>query len=348
MLRIADEASVGNLHASQMKVGQAQADLILAAENQSVDHVLGRAAVGGLADPNNTDTWARLSHYDQRSSTATAAVAQNQNGQVLINAPTGQSAAVAVAGEPKLTVFGTDIQVRSDLSIFPPPAGGFDVPLANITLDRDTGTVTATNVTANTSATLPANTTIGPNVTGNEIAFLDGVTSAIQTQLDGKADVVARYFLELEVTANVGTVYQFGNNANPTLPLQLKDPTSANSNDLVTNYWRPSSNGLYHFNVRVMFKATINDRLLSSNFGIEKRTIGTSNWTNIAQLDWKNYVSGGNETVDTVSTMTPQMTHFINVESLSEEYRIRVTASAYNANVWVLVANSIVQILKIG
>jgi len=49
------------------------------------------------------------------------------------------------------------------------------------------GTVNATTISANTSATLPTNTTIG-NVNATEIGFLDGTTSAIQSQLTSKAN----------------------------------------------------------------------------------------------------------------------------------------------------------------
>jgi hypothetical protein len=47
------------------------------------------------------------------------------------------------------------------------------------------GAITAASLSLTTSATLPAATTIG-SVSATELGYVDGVTSAIQTQLDGK------------------------------------------------------------------------------------------------------------------------------------------------------------------
>jgi len=182
VLRISDDASVGTLLADQLLTNNA----LKVAENQSVDNVLGHAAVGGVTDANNTDTWARLAHFDQREFT-NCAIAQNQNGLVLVNAPADQSVTISIAEDPRLRVLDTEVALYRTLNVFPPGTG---IVLPNITLDRDTGNVTCTGgvtcaqVTATTSATLPADTTIGPNVTGTEIEMLNGVTSAIQTQLD--------------------------------------------------------------------------------------------------------------------------------------------------------------------
>lgn len=61
-------------------------------------------------------------------------------------------------------------------------AGNLIASLASPTF---TGTVTIPNLTVNTSVSLPAATSIG-TVSQTEISYLDGVTSAIQTQLNAK------------------------------------------------------------------------------------------------------------------------------------------------------------------
>lgn len=57
-----------------------------------------------------------------------------------------------------------------------------------------------------TSALLPADTTIGP-VSAAEISYLDGVTSALQTQLDAKAPIASPTFTGVPAapTAATGT-----------------------------------------------------------------------------------------------------------------------------------------------
>lgn len=61
-------------------------------------------------------------------------------------------------------------------------AGNLIASLASPTF---TGTVTIPNLMVNTAVSLPAATSIG-SVSQTEISYLDGVTSAIQTQLNGK------------------------------------------------------------------------------------------------------------------------------------------------------------------
>lgn len=63
---------------------------------------------------------------------------------------------------------------------------------------------TFTYLAATTSASLPANTTIGA-VSPTELGYLDGVTSAIQTQLDAKAPLASPTFTGT-VTLPTGTV----------------------------------------------------------------------------------------------------------------------------------------------
>lgn len=72
--------------------------------------------------------------------------------------------------------------------------------LSNKTLTSPTatGTTTVSALTATGTVTLPSTTSIG-NVSSTEIGYLDGVTSAIQTQFDAKAPKATPVF--------TGTVY---------------------------------------------------------------------------------------------------------------------------------------------
>ena len=63
--------------------------------------------------------------------------------------------------------------------------------LSSTTANITTGNIT--NLTASTSAALPANTTIGV-VSPTELSYLDGVTSALQTQLNAKANLASPTF----------------------------------------------------------------------------------------------------------------------------------------------------------
>jgi hypothetical protein len=64
-------------------------------------------------------------------------------------------------------------------------------------LNGNTGVITGIATTANTTFTgtivLPATTSVG-NVTSTEIGYVDGVTSALQTQLDAKAPLASPTF----------------------------------------------------------------------------------------------------------------------------------------------------------
>lgn len=63
--------------------------------------------------------------------------------------------------------------------------------LSSTTANITTGNIT--NLTASTSAALPADTTIGV-VSPTELSYLDGVTSALQTQLNAKANLASPTF----------------------------------------------------------------------------------------------------------------------------------------------------------
>lgn len=88
----------------------------------------------------------------------------------------------------------TDFQMRITAATVVMPDG--DQTLSNKTIQSSTidstsvgattpASVAATTLSAATSATLPANTSIG-TITSTELGYVDGVTSAIQTQLDAK------------------------------------------------------------------------------------------------------------------------------------------------------------------
>jgi len=67
--------------------------------------------------------------------------------------------------------------------------------LSNKTLSSPTatGTTTVSALTASGTVTLPSTTSVG-NVTSTELGYLDGVTSAIQTQLNAKAPLASPTF----------------------------------------------------------------------------------------------------------------------------------------------------------
>lgn len=88
----------------------------------------------------------------------------------------------------------TDFQMRITAATVVMPDG--DQTLSNKTIQSSTidstsvgattpASVAATTLSAATSATLPANTSIG-TITSTELGYVDGVTSAIQTQLNAK------------------------------------------------------------------------------------------------------------------------------------------------------------------
>jgi len=78
-------------------------------------------------------------------------------------------------------------------------SGDGSLNLSDVTLDN----VTASGLSASGTVSLPSTTSIG-NVSDTEIAFVDGVTSALQTQLNAKANLSAgyQYVRTLYITSN--------------------------------------------------------------------------------------------------------------------------------------------------
>jgi len=94
-------------------------------------------------------------------------------------------------------------------------SGDGSLNLSDVTLDN----VTASGLSASGTVSLPPTTSIG-NVSDTEIAFVDGVTSALQTQLNAKADKAAgyQYVTTLYITAN--------NTFEKAFALKLANPSS--------------------------------------------------------------------------------------------------------------------------
>jgi len=94
-------------------------------------------------------------------------------------------------------------------------SGDGSLNLSDVTLDN----VTASGLSASGTVSLPPTTSIG-NVSDTEIAFVDGVTSALQTQLNAKADKAAgyQYVTTLYITSNATFEKGFA--------LKLADPSS--------------------------------------------------------------------------------------------------------------------------
>ncbi len=88
---------------------------------------------------------------------------------------THMAATTAVHGVTGSLVGTTDTQTLTNKTLTSPTISG-------------SGSVTAGSLSVSSSATLPAGTSIG-SVSSTELGYLDGVTSAIQTQLDAKASL---------------------------------------------------------------------------------------------------------------------------------------------------------------
>jgi hypothetical protein len=71
-------------------------------------------------------------------------------------------------------------------------SGDGSLNLSDVTLDN----VTASGLSASGTVSLPPTTSIG-NVSDTEIAFVDGVTSSVQTQLNGKLPIAGGKILQI-------------------------------------------------------------------------------------------------------------------------------------------------------
>jgi hypothetical protein len=110
----------------------------------------------------------------------------------------GTAAGVASVGETELTSDAVTTAKIANSAITTAKIANSSVTVAKI----------ESNPTFTGTVTLPANTSIG-NVSSTEISYVDGVTSAIQTQIDTKSPLTSPTFtgtVVLPATTSIGTV----------------------------------------------------------------------------------------------------------------------------------------------
>ena len=120
---------------------------------------------------------------------------------------THMAATSAVHGVAGTLVGTTDTQTLTNKTLTSPTISG-------------SGSVTAASLSISSSAALPANTSIG-SVSSTEIGYLDGVTEAVQTQLDALDSTV------LALDSEVSTAQSTADRAAPTGVVQAYLGTSA-------------------------------------------------------------------------------------------------------------------------
>lgn len=160
--------------------------------------VRGNTTLDGVAGGNGTSAVAHDSG---------ATVKHMVTARDLQEPQTHMAATAAVHGVAGTLVGTTDTQTLTNKTLVSPTVSG-------------SGSVTASSLSISSSASLPANTSIG-SVSSTEIGYLDGVTEAVQTQLDTLDSTV------LALDSEVSTAQATADRAAPTGVVQAYLGTSA-------------------------------------------------------------------------------------------------------------------------
>ena len=213
------------------------------------------------------------------------------------------------------------------------------------------GIVRANKVFADTTVELPTDTSIG-TVTSTELGHLSGVTSSVQTQINGKQDTIQHYLVDLRLGTLPGgntsaylikdqslTELQYWVHKHSNLTQTEADTIGVSLNDLVDNddHWKCPKTGMYHMVVGTFATASQGDAVRNFSLRIEKE-VSANTWQFVQKYDHALQAYPGppidqgqlvpitTAPDDDLHIITPVMSHYVFCE---QNDKFRITAICY-------------------
>lgn len=201
-------------------------------------------------------------------------------GSAILYSSTGSNTDGAMTQAATTTALGTKVNVSDTASMLTNYRDGINTNAAAIALKANIASPTFTG-----TVSLPSTTSIG-NVSSTEMGYVDGVTSAIQTQLDAKQPIITE--LQTILDSTVTKVYATADSTY--LVLQHHN----GSKDSIFNVGASGSSGSATTDASLLTSGTLADARLSSNVPLKNASNTFTGTTNtFADIAVTNMTIGG-------------------------------------------------------